>query len=53
LYQTVISQKKEEYMNIWTYFVYNYIQNVYMYLYSHMKNFLPGYKIIIGTCIIS
>jgi len=33
-------------MNIWTYFVYNYICLyifIYIYIYSYMKNFLPGY----------
>jgi len=40
LYETVILLKKEGYMNIWTYFVYNYIY-LYIYIYSYMKNFLP------------
>jgi len=34
---------KKDYMNIWTYFVYNYIRLymfVYIYIHSYMKNFL-------------
>jgi len=40
-----ILQKKEGYMNIWTYFIYNYIclhVFICIYIYSYMKNFFQG-----------
>jgi len=52
LYQTVILQKKEEYMSIYEYILYiiTYVyiclcMFIYIYMYSYINNFFPGFFI--------
>jgi len=48
LYQAIL-QKKERYMNIWTYFTYKYIC-LYIYLYIVLyEKFFTGYTLTKGV----